>query len=257
MLQAAYSGAAGARAMQEKVNVIAHNVANMNTYGFKSSNITFKDTLYGVMTRPIQPQDHLNLQQGTGVIVAGTPTNFRQGTLNPTGVTMDFAIDGEGFFTVINNEGRIQYTRAGNFGVSVQGDGTYYLRNGDGFYVLDENNERIQLQDPNNLYVDSAGRLSAGPGEPPYATMGIKTFDNLEGLIAVGNSSFVPSVTSGAPTQAPQEEYSLMQGYLESSNVNYAAEVTKLIMAQRTLSLAAQAITTADEMEATTNNLRA
>lgn len=254
MLQAAYSAAAGAKAMQDRVSTIAHNVANVSTYGFKSSTMNFKDTLYGTMPKPVPPQAGVNLQQGTGVLISSTPTSFRQGTLMPTNVSMDFAIDGEGFFATLNPAGQVVYTRAGNFGVSIEQDGTY-LRNGMGYYVLDENNQRIQIQDVNDFTINEQGQLATKDGVP-YAQLNISTFDNLEGLIAVGESSYIPSITSGAARQVAPAEYSIRQGYLEASNVDFATEMTKLTMAQRTLELAARAITTADEMEATTNNLR-
>lgn len=252
MLQAAYSAAAGARAQQERVNVIAHNVANINSYGFKASTMNFKDTLYGVMPKPTQPKN-VNLQQGTGVIIASTPTSFRQGTLVPTDVSMDFAIDGEGFFTVRNGIGELLYTRTGNFGLSVEADGNY-LRNGDGHYVLDENMQRVQILDTDNFVINESGQVLLG--DTPYAQLSIVTFDDKEGLTAVGQSSYMASITSGEARQVPQGEFQLRQGYLEASNVDFPKEMTKLIMAQRTLQMAARAITTVDEMEATTNNLR-
>ena len=159
MLQSLYSAKMGIIAQQTKVDVIANNIANINTYGFKGSNVSFKDTLYTAMRRPVESEAELNLRQGNGVMVAGIKRFFSEGAPIVTGVPLDFRIEGDGFFTVEGDNGEQLYTRSGTFAVSTEGT-ERYLVDSRGSYVLDTGLNRIELPaDINEFTVNSAGEI--------------------------------------------------------------------------------------------------
>ena len=252
MMQSVYTAKMGIIAQQKRVDTIANNIANVSTAGFRGTRVTFKDALYSTMQRPVDPQT-FNLQQGNGVLVASAVHDFTEGTPTITGISLDFCLQGDGFFTVQDGAGERQYTREGAFAASNEADGNY-LVNAQGKYVLDTQGNRIQLpQNSANLTVNAKGELSIGSGTP-FATLNIASFENNEGLVALDGNCYVPTASSGPEMQAGNVQ--VKQGYLESSNVDLASELTKLIRAQRAFSLAGKALATADEMDATANNLR-
>lgn len=242
----------GIMAQQTKVDVIANNIANINTYGFKGSSVSFKDALYSAMRRPVESEEELNLQQGNGVMVAGIKRFFSEGAPIVTGVPLDFRIEGDGFFTVSGENEEQLYTRCGTFAVSSEGT-ERYLVDATGHYVLDENLNRIELPaDINDLAVNSAGEIYIN--ETYATTLNIVSFTNNEGLEAVKNGCFAATEASGEPQAAAAA--SVYQGSLERSNVDMGLEMTRLIRAQRAFSLVSRALTTADEMSAIANNMR-
>lgn len=252
MMQSIYTARLGIAAQQRRVDTIANNLANINTYGFRSSRVDFKDALYSAMVNPEGTQN-VNLQQGTGVLVAGMSHSFTEGTAVMTGLTLDFCLEGDGFFTVQNAAGELQYTRSGYFAVSRE-DGGNYLVTAQGYYVLDTNGNKIKLpENSKDLTVNTKGELSIGKGAP-FAAFNIAAFANNEGLMETGSNYFVPTAASGAAQKA--QDVTVKQGCLEGSNVDMTLEMTRLVRAQRALSLAGRALTTADQMDEQANNLR-
>jgi flagellar basal-body rod protein FlgG len=252
MMQSVYTARLGISAQQKRVDAIANNIANMNTYGFRSSRVQFKDALYTAMVNPEGTQSN-NLQQGNGVLVSSISHSFEEGTPVATEQTLDFCLEGDGFFTVADGQGTLQYTRSGYFGVSKETGGNY-LVSAEGYYVLDTKGSKIKLPDDiEDLKVNAAGQLSIGDAEP-FTAFGIASFANNEGLSETGGNYFVPTLASGAAKAS--QSTTVKQGYLESSNVDFAQEMTRLIRAQRAFSLASKALTTADEMDSTANNMR-
>lgn len=251
MIQSIYTARLGVIAQQKRVDTIANNIANINTFGFRSSTINFKDALYSAMQNPVA--QNLNLQQGTGVLVASSNHSFKEGTPTITGVKLDFCLEGDGFFTVLDSKGTLKYTRNGCFAVSSEADGNY-LVNDRGYYAMDTQGSRIKLpQDISDLAANSKGELSIG-AEAPFAALNLASFKNNEGLEAIEGSCFIPTAASG-PASAAQNA-TVKQGFLESSNVDLSLEMTRLIRAQRAFTLAGKAITTADEMDSLANNMR-
>jgi flagellar basal-body rod protein FlgG len=251
MLQSLYSAKMGIMAQQTKVDVIANNIANINTYGFKGSGVSFKDALYSAMRRPVESEEDLNLQQGNGVMVAGIKRFFSEGAPVVTGVPLDFRIEGDGFFTIEGENGEQLYTRSGTFAVSTEG-AERYLVDATGSYVLDTGLNRIELPaDINEFTVNNDGDIYIN--ETYSTTLNIVSFSNNEGLAAAKNGCFAATEASGEPQAATASVY---QGSLERSNVDLALEMTKLIRAQRAFTLVSRALTTADEMSATANNMR-
>jgi len=260
MLQANITARSGIIAQQERIDVIANNMANVNTYGYKSVRADFKDMLYQTMVRPEQPQDGLNLEKGHGTMLGATVRDFSQGAIQNTGNPLDMLIVGDAFFAVQDPDGNTLYTRDGKFALSEE-NGSNYLVTVDGMYVLDSSGNKINLQTGNSIKdvkVDTQGRITVvtETGDVSVGKFGLYTFKNRQGLEAASSNCFRETDNSGQATAWSEEEADIRQGMLESSNVDLAAEMTRLIRAQRAFSLATRALTTADEMDAKANQLR-
>ena len=240
----------GLRAQQNRVNVIANNIANVNTTGYKGQRVDFQDALYTEILNPADLQQ-TGMKQGSGVLIGSTNRDYTQGMVMGTGETLDMYIDGDGYFTVQDSNGTRMYTRSGAFAVSAEADGNYLVTaNGD--YVLDETNAKIKLPDGvDEISVNQDGSLWAN--EAQFAKLGIVTFTNQNGLSAAGGSCFTETVASGAPIGSDAK---VVQGSLESSNVDLTVEMSRLIRAQKAFSMASRVVSVWDEMESTTNNLR-
>lgn len=252
MMRAIYSAGSGLKGQQARMDNIANNLANVNTTGYKATRLDFKDALYAAMDAPLGGAEESNLLAGAGVLTGGISTGFTSGTLTATDATLDLAIAGRGFFTVENADGEQLYTRGGSFGLSVEDNGNY-LVTGQGYYVLDDQGQRIALPDSaQGVRVDAAGTVSTAEGT--IATLGIADFTNPDGLLYAGDTCFRVSEVSGQPFAADGAQ--VQQGVLEGSNVDLAQEMTLLIRSQRAYSLASRALTTADQMEGLANNIR-
>lgn len=251
-MQAIYSAATGLKNQQTRLDTIAANVANVNTTGYKSTRIDFKDALYTAMDSPAGGGEERNLFTGSGVMLNTAATNFSNGALINTGSPLDFAISGNGFFSVENPTGKTLYTRSGSFGISAEGD-EKYLVTSQGYYVLDTAGNKILLpDDTTSLGVNADGMLSTENGE--ISTLGIVDFSNPDGLTSAGETCFEATAVSG--DAVPAGNASVVQGSVEGSNVELAQELTLLIRSQRAYSLASRALQTADDMEGLANNMR-
>lgn len=256
MNQAIYSGATGLMSQQRRIEGIANNVANVNTYGYKSRRMDFKDALYSNMLRAIQPQDDLNHRLGHGGIPTETPQPFVQGATFTSSQSTDIMINGEGFLTVENNTGEPIYTRNGSLATTTDEQGRLSLVTQAGLFVLDGNGQRIQLPEGSkveDLVINPDGNMRIGTGEP-FAKLTLVTFANPNSLNDAGNTAYHETVGSGAAT--PIETTSIIQFAVEGSTVDLAMEMTRLIRTQRALSLAARAVTAADTMEQQANSIR-
>lgn len=256
MLQGTYTAAMGINAQQQRLDTIGNNLANANTNAFKSTRANFKDALYSVMTRPIQPQNDVDLQLGHGTLVSGFTRSFTQGLYQETGINTDVLIEGEGFFAVQATNGETMYTRDGHFEKSVEADGVY-LRLANGNYVLGTNGQRIRIPQiaGEQLKIGTDGSLAVG-NNPPFAQLQIVTFPNLQGLNAVNTNLYAVSETSGQPTAVAQGGFKLITGALEGSNVNLPQEFALLIRTQRAMQLSSRALSTSDQMDETAINTR-
>lgn len=250
-MQAIYTAKLGLQAQQYRFGVIGNNVANSQTIAFKAQRTDFKDALYTAMINPADTRSTANLQQGCGTLVSGTPRSFMQGEPSMTGYVLDFYLDGDGFFAVSDGGGGALYTRAGDFAVSSEADGTY-LVTASGRYVLDVNMNRIKLpEDISTLEVSADGVLSADGAA--VGAMNIADFPNKDGLLLVGEGCYAVSESSGG---AVRSGATVRQGVLEASNVDITLETTRMIRAQRAFSLASRALTTWNDMTEKVTNLR-
>jgi len=250
--------ASGLRNQQYRIDTLAHNVANVNSHGYKNARLDFKDSLYatGIVPGPARsPQE--NQQKGHGVIFTAITRDFKPGSLERTERALDFVIEGEGFFSLQNHTGGISYTRNGVFNLSVEAGGVF-LVNGQGLYVLNENGARIQIPaETTAIQADVDGTLRFIRGDEFLGSerLGIFSFTNLKGLMVTGNANFAHTPAAGEIFQA-NDNVTVRQGMLEMSNVNLSEEMTRLIRTQRAFQLASRALTTADEMQGIANNMR-
>ncbi|MDZ3831854.1 MAG: flagellar basal-body rod protein FlgG [Sphingopyxis sp.] len=236
-----------------RMQVIANNLANVNTTGFKRDRANFETLGYQLMTAPGAPSSAENryatgLNLGTGVALAGTARIDTQGGFSQTGNSLDMAIDGAGYFQVQMPDGRIGYTRAGNFERSA--DGT--IVTADGKPVQPQ----IQVpEDASGISIASDGTVTAtlpGQGEPTeLGRIEIARFANPGGLQAIGDNMLLATAASGQPiVGGPGEEGrgTLRGGMLEGSNVNVVEELVDMIETQRAYEVNSKMIQATDEM---------
>ncbi|NOX90052.1 MAG: flagellar basal-body rod protein FlgG [Calditrichaeota bacterium] len=261
MLRALKTAALGMTAQQLNVDVIANNLANVNTTGFKKSNIEFQDLLYETIQLGDRDgrkgyENPVKLQIGLGSRPISTFRSFSRGDVVQTGNTLDMAINGRGFFQVELNDGNYAYTRDGSFKVNSEG----YLVTSSGLKVYPE----IALpENVNSIKISENGIVSViieGESEPQeIGQIELATFMNPAGLFARGGNLFSVTEASGEPIYGLPGEQGfggVMQGYLEKSNVDVAQEMINLIVAQRAYEINSKTVKTADELLALINNLK-
>lgn len=230
-----YTAVGGAVTQQKKIDIIANNIANVNTMGYKPKSAVFSELLHYNMRAATDGQ--MNILAGTGVVLDHTNTNFRPAGLQQTGGAYDYAISGEGFFMLRDGAtGNVTYTRDGHFSLSRRQDG-FYLVSDSGKLVLDGNQNPIRITE------------GGGTGQP-----GIYTFANTDGMQNVGSNEFSPIAKNGQPMAA--ENSKLYQGSLEMSGVDLSSEMACTVEASRAYSYVLKMIQTSDEVEQTINNLR-
>lgn len=251
MQQSLYTAAVGMTSQQARIDTIANNIANVQTAGYKTSRVDFKDALYQSMKSPVL-EDGIenNLLVGSGALVASTSTDFVQGSLLETGQMYDFAIAGSGFFAIRDRDGRILYTRSGSFQATPVDD-ALYLATQSGAFVLDENLEPIRLPE-NGLRVEEDGTMYDGAGER-IGRLGLFGFANPKGLAKAGETAFEETAASGPAAAEPGGR--ILQGSLEQSNVDLGDELTQLIRAQRAYALMSRALSTTDDMLGLANTM--
>jgi flagellar basal-body rod protein FlgG len=251
-MQSLYTAASGLTSQQLRLDTIAANISNANTPGFKATRVDFKDALYHTMVDP-EPSDAPadNLACGSGVLLDATNIDMNQGAIEETGITLDFAIEGDGFFQVQDENGQILYTRSGSFTTTNDGSGNY-LVTPEGYYVLDADGNRLKLPESvTNLTVYENGVIRVDGQE--YGALGVVGFANADGLAPAGGTCYTETVSSG-PSLADSGS-KIVQGSLERSNVDMSQELTLLIRSQRAYALASRAVTTTDDMMGLANNL--
>lgn len=230
-----YTAARGAIAQQEKLDVTANNLANINNYGYKTKNASFSDLMYYNLNNKYGEQTKLTA--GTGIKVEKTDTDFTPTGYVTTEGAYDYAIVDKGFFRLVNpTTGDVTYTRNGHFSLSQQGN-LFYLVNDAGNRVTDGNG---------NLITVTAGGLSAEPA--------VFTFNLTDGMLNVGENEFMPVAKNGAPIYNPGAK--VVTKALESSGVDLAEEMTKVIESQRAYAYALRMVQTSDEIVTTVNSLR-
>jgi flagellar basal-body rod protein FlgG len=259
-MRALWTAATGMHAQQQTLDVISNNLANVQTAGFKRSRVDFQDLVYEVLQAPgassAQGQEvPSGFQVGHGSRAVATQRLFIKGDLQQTGNILDLAIEGDGFFQVQLPSGDTAYTRAGAFKKNSQGQ----LVTSDGFEVQPQ----ITIpQDALSVTVGVDGTVSVmQPGQAQPQTVGtleLVRFINPAGLQSQGRNLFVPTQASGdAIPGTPGRDGlgTLLQGFIESSNVNVVEEMVGMIVTQRAYEINSRAIRTADEMMQTANNL--
>lgn len=269
MLRSLYSGIAGMRGFQIKLDSIGNNVANVNTTGYKAARVQFKDIMSQTLQGAGAAANGLGgtnaMQIGLGSTISAIDTIMNDGSAQMTNRSLDFAIQGNGFFTVMNEgSGETYYTRAGNFYFDNEGT----LVTSDGWKVLDGGGAPIQI-DLNAIKAfsfDAKGQLfivnaDGTPEADPVAQIGLTKFVNPAGLEKVGGTMFRASANSGAaqpsfPGDPDIGTGSLLVGALEMSNVELTNEFSEMIVAQRGFQANSRTISTADEILQEVVNLK-
>lgn len=261
MIRALYTSATGMHAQETNIDVIANNLANVNTTGFKKSRADFEDLIYQYLIEPGAPTSSSTtnpsgIQVGLGVKTSSVQKVFTQGDLTSTSNQLDVAIEGEGFFQVALPDGTTSYTRSGSFRLNDQGQ----MTTADGFLIA----PGVTIpQDALAVTIGLDGIVSVRqPGQAVEAQVGQLSavrFPNNAGLRAIGKNLYLETQSSGTPTQGIFSENgygALNQGFLESSNVSIVDQVVGMITAQRAYEASSKGVTTADEMLSGAINLK-
>ena len=224
-------GATGIDNPTRGLDVVANNLANLQTPGFKNARATFQDMVYAKLG---------SSSVGSGSTLAGTSSDFSPGGLEQTGRDLDIAIDGPGFLRVADASNNILYTRAGNLSRNARGE----LTTPGGYRLVPSVNIPADA-DTISIASDGTVSVTTSNGSQSVGTMDLVSFANPEGLAGIGENLFVATAASGEPVSLTSG--SIRQGYLESSNVNLVDEVTTLVRLQQAFQINAQVIQAANE----------
>jgi len=284
MLNSMYSGISGLGANQKKLDVIGNNVANSGTTSFKSSSVTFQDSMYQSYKGASGPG--LNLggvnpsRVGMGVSIQSIVTNMAQGSLQPTGRPYDVAVDGTGYFIVAKGPEGGQITVNADQSMTSTTLESFYTRDGESASLNAKQNELVPLKIPEvvmkegkevriqGFSIENDGLIKAVLADGSTTVLGqvaMASFTNNEGLEQKGNNMYSPSANSGDPL-ARVGKYEkgkalpdgridngkaygqILNGFLEMSNVDLSAQFTDMIVATRSFQACGKIITTADEI---------
>jgi flagellar basal-body rod protein FlgG len=260
MIRALYTAATGMKGQQFSVDVIANNLANVNTTAFKRSQVQFRDLLYSTLQAPGAPAAPgqilpTGLQVGSGTEIAATVRYLHQGVPEITGRALDLAVQGEGFFKVRLPSGEFAYTRAGMFNLDEQGK----LVTSEGYPLVPQITIPPSAQ---GVQVSKTGEVSylvAGQADSVQAgSITLTRFANVGGLRAEGSNLFLETGASGSPQDARPGQAGAgqtLQGTLERSNVEVATELVNLIIAQRAYEVNSRVIRSADDMMQEVNSI--
>lgn len=260
MIRSLWTGTTGMNAQQLNLDVIANNLANVSTTGFKKSRADFQDLMYQIMKVPgsqssADTESPTGIQVGLGVRTAAVQKLFTQGDLIQTGNELDVAIEGAGFYQVELTNGETGYTRAGAF----KRDGDGRMTTSDGYPIV----PGLTIPDGSKqITISETGVVSALIGDETSPTeignIETVTFTNNGGLLAVGRNLFRDTEASGTPqvgTPGDDGYGLLLQTFLEGSNVNMVEEMALMITTQRAYEINSKTMQTSDEMMQTTNQM--
>jgi flagellar basal-body rod protein FlgG len=263
-VQTLYTAATGMEALQQKLDVIANNLANVNTTGFKRDRCNFEDLFYRTEVQPgIQDAaghyTPVGVQTGLGAKVQSTQTDQTQGAFQQTNQPLDVAIQGNGYLQVTDPTGQTLYTRAGN--LSVNANGQVVVGSSSVGYLL---NPAISIPPTaTSVSIGTNGTVSVvEAGSTTMQQVGViqmANFINPQGLLQLGGNMFSQTDASGAPTQGVPGTNGLgtiQQGSLEASNVEPVNELIDLITTQRSFELNSQAVQAGDQIMQDITNLR-
>lgn len=253
MIRALYTAASGMNAQQSNIDNVAHNLANVNTVGFKKSRMEFEDLVYeqakaAGTANSTTAESPTGLETGLGVRSAASARDFSRGNLRATSGTLDMAIEGDGLFQVQLPSGDTGYTRAGTFHLNAEGA----IVTNEGYRL------EPQIAIPANatqITISKDGIVSAlvsGQTAPQQVgRIELATFQNPAGLRALGGNLFASTTASGEPSVgAPGADSrgTIAQGYVEDSNVSVVEEMVNMILGQRAYEANSKVVKAADEM---------
>jgi flagellar basal-body rod protein FlgG len=263
-VQTLYTAATGMEALETKLDVIANNMANINTTAFKKDRANFEDIFYRIYRLPGAEDADGNrtstgIEVGLGSRVSSTQSNFEQGAFETTGNQLDIAIEGDGFFQVDDPNGGFLYTRSGNFGLNANGQ--LVVGSASNGYLIDPN---ITVpQEAVDIVISPDGQVQIRTIDSPnLQTIGqlqLAKFINPDGLLKLGDNLYAQTDASGDPqinTPGTQGMGNVRQGFLEASNVEPVTELIDLITTQRAFELNSQVVQAGDQIMQIVANLR-
>jgi flagellar basal-body rod protein FlgG len=254
MIDALYIAASGLQGSQSQIDTISNNLANMQTVGYKRSQVDFANV--ATVTPAEVQQGGGSDRAGAGTEILATRAVFSEGALVQSGNPLDLAIQGEGFLEIATPQGNRAYTRNGQLHVDREG----YLATTDGSRLSDN----IQIPpDAKDIGIDASGRVTALLGDDSSPTelgqIQLSTFASPEGLQQVDGNAYMATERSGDPMTGRAGDAgfgAIRQGVVEQSNVDMVQSMTSLVLAQRAYQLNARVLQAADEILDTINNLR-
>jgi flagellar basal-body rod protein FlgG len=263
-VQTLYTAATGMQALETKLDVIANNMANVNTTAFKKDRANFEDLFYRQYRLPGAEDINGNrtstgIEVGLGVRVGSTQTNYEQGAFETTNKPLDLAIEGDGFFQIVDPNGDFLYTRSGNFGINANGQlvlgsavNGYLEASGitippEATGIVISTDGQVQIQTQNSPTLQNIGQIQ------------LAKFINPDGLQKLGDNLYRETDASntvqlGNPGQ--QGWGTIRQGFLEASNVEPVNELIDLIQTQRAFELNSQVVQAGDQIMQIVANLR-
>ena len=260
MIRSLFTAATGMSAQQMDQDVVANNLANVNTVGFKKSRANFQDLMYQVYSKAgatgsTGTQLPAGIEVGMGVKPISTQKIFSQGDYQQTGNTFDWAIEGPGFFQIDAGDGTTAYTRAGSFKLNKDGN----ICNSEGLLLMPSINvpQTITV-----VTVDKGGLVTGSDSKGVMTQLGqlqLATFVNTAGLTSMGRNLYSKTDASGDATTANpgiDGKGTISQYFLEMSNVNVIDEMVKMITGQRAYEINSKSIQTADNMLAIINGMK-
>jgi len=272
MLRSLFSGVSGMKNNQTKMDVIANNIANVNTTAFKSSRVRFQDIFSQTLREASSPAANGSMggvnprQVGLGMQVAGIDTLTEQGSLQPTARPLDFAIEGEGYF-ILQDGSRSLYTRDGSFNFSFEVNasgvptGNLNIVNSDGYKLMGGTNGTEVIQIPEkkggagieSISVSQDGTIIVlyEDNSTEIRQIALASFINPGGLTKIGGNNYIESANSGTASKGPANANGrgvIRQSTLEMSNVDLADQFTEMIITSRAYQANSRSITTSDEM---------
>lgn len=252
------NGVTGSMSQMQKIDVVANNIANINTNAYKRQNVSFSSLLYQKMIDSGKPviNSNQNILKGNGSKVSNITRDFLQGTLVKSQNPLSVAIVGnQGFFRLEDEQGNQFYTRDGSFEINSNG----YLANQSGYFL-----PGIQINNPENeILINENGVIDTIDSNGQAIEEGriiLYSFNNNQALHAIGQNLYVATPESGEPQQivpGDNNTYELKQGFIEMSNVELTMEMINLIASQRALQMNNQTIQIADQLWKSANNMRA
>jgi flagellar basal-body rod protein FlgG len=260
MNRALYTAASGMNAQQQNIDNVAHNLANVNTVGFKKAHMEFEDLVYQQIKVPgtstsATGEAPIGLEMGLGTRAIGTSRDFSSGSMRSTSGALDLAVEGDGFFQITQPSGTTAYSRAGAFHRDAQG----LVVTTDGFplepqITIPPNASSISVSKDGIVSAVIAGQTAT----QQLGTIELAMFQNPAGLMARGGNLFTATTASGEPqTGVPGTDSrgTLAQGFVEDSNVSVVEEMVNMILGQRAYEANSKVLKAADEMLSVVNAL--
>ncbi|MBR1976732.1 flagellar basal-body rod protein FlgG [bacterium] len=261
MLRSLSVGATGMIAQQNNLDIIANNVANINTNGYKKVRAEFQDLIYQQHRTPGAQVGQgtfvpVGVEYGLGVRTAATTRIFESGVMNSTGRDLDIAIEGDGFLQITLDDGTVAYTRDGALKMDANG----LLVTSEGYQTqppiqIPTNTSKINISTDGNVYVT----IGAQTEQTPAGQLQLVKFQNNSGLLAIGHNLYKETPGSGTPVPGipGQDGYgTIQQGFLEGSNVQTVEELVNLIKAERAFESNSKVITSASSILEQTNRIQ-